>query len=323
MSMTRLAWPGLLIACLAWTTASGQAPEQAYPSQMVRVIVPFSPGSVTDILARTLAEKLAESWNQTVIVDNRPGVPGTASVAKSAPDGLTLMLTSNGHAVIGSLNKNLGFDPVKDFAGVTQLASVPFVLVATPSLGVASVKELIEHARNEPGALNMALPGLGSAASIASELFRQQAGIDITVLPYKGAPEAHASVVRGDAHIFFSAANVGLELIQAGKVKPLAVSTRTRLTKLPDVPTLAEAGLADFDYDAWFGVLVPAGTPHGIVTRLNRDISAVIAMPDVKTRMERQGIEPRLAAPDAFDAVIRADTARYGTLFRGSGEPRN
>jgi tripartite-type tricarboxylate transporter receptor subunit TctC len=322
MSMARLAWPGLLIACLAWTTASGQAPEQAYPSQMVRVIVPFSPGSVTDILARTIAEKLAESWNQTVIVDNRPGVPGTASVAKSAPDGLTLMLTSNGHAVIGSLNKNLGFDPVKDFAGVTQLASVPFVLVATPSLGVTSVKELIEHARKNPGALNMALPGLGSAASIASELFRQEAGIDITVLPYRGAPEAHASVVRGDAHIFFSAANVGLELIQAGKVKPLAVSTRARLARLPEVPTLAEAGLANFDYDAWFGVL-PAGTPHRIVTRLNRDITAVIAMPDVKTRMERQGIEPRLAAPDAFDAVIRADTARYGTLFRGSGEPRN
>ena len=181
------------------------------------------------------------------------------------------------------------------------------------------MKELIEHARNEPGTLNMALPGLGSAASIASELFRQEAGIDITVLPYKGAPEAHASVVRGDAHIFFSAANVGLELIQAGKVKPLAVSTRARLTKLPDVPTLAEAGLANFDYDAWFGVLVPAGTPHGIVTRLNRDISAVIAMPDVKTR---HGAPRDRAAPRGARCLRRGHPGGYGALrhaVRGSG----
>ena len=314
---------GLVSAWLAGAAALAQAPEQAYPHQMVRVIVPFSPGSVTDILARTIAEKLAESWNQTVVVDNRPGVPGTAGAAKAAPDGLTLMLTSNGHTVIGSLNRNPGFDPVADFAAVAQIASVPFVLVATPSLGVSSVKELIELARAQPGTLNMALPGLGSAASIASELFRQEAGIEITVLPYKGAPEAHASVVRGDAHIFFSAASVGLELIAAGKVTPLAVSTRERLTKLPDLPTLAEAGLKNFDYDAWFGVLAPAATPRPIIAKLNRDITAVLDMPDVKTRMERQGIAPRRAAPDQLDAIIRADTARYGSLFRDTGAPRN
>jgi tripartite-type tricarboxylate transporter receptor subunit TctC len=314
---------GFIGAWVAGAAALAQVPEQAYPHQMVRVIVPFSPGSVTDILARTIAEKLAESWNQTVIVDNRPGVPGIASAAKSTPDGLTLMLTSNGHTVIGSLNRNPGFDPVADFVAVTPIASVPFVLVATPSLGVNSIKELIELARAQPGTLNMALPGLGSAASIASELFRQEAGIELTVVPYKGPPEAHASVVRGDAHIFFSAANVGMELIAAGKVRPLAVSTRERLPKLPDLPTLAESGLRNFDYDAWFGVLAPAGTPRPIIAKLNRDIAAVLDMPDVKTRMERQGIEPRRAAPDRFDAIIRADTARYGPLFRESDASRN
>jgi tripartite-type tricarboxylate transporter receptor subunit TctC len=279
-------------------------------------VVPFSAGSVTDILARTLAEKLAELWNQQVIVENRPGVPGVASVAKMPADGSTLMLTSNGHAVIGSLNPNLTFDPVADFAGVTQVASVPFVLVATPSLPAAGLAELIRQAKQKPGTLNMALPGLGSAAAIASELFRQEAGIEVVAIPYKGAPEAHASVVRGDAHIFFSAVNIGLELIQAGKVKPLAVSTRQRLDKLPEVPTLAEAGLSGFNYDAWFGLLLPAGTPRPIIDKINRDVSAVLQMPDVRTRMERQGIETRVTSPEAFNAILKADTARFGRLFK-------
>jgi tripartite-type tricarboxylate transporter receptor subunit TctC len=318
--MKRLSLLGLFLvaAWLAGAAASAQAPEPAYPSQTVRIIVPFSAGSVTDILARTLAEKLTERWNQQVIVDNRPGVPGTASAARSPPDGLTLMLTSNGHAVVGSLNRNLGFDPVADFSGVTQVASVPFVLVATPSLPVTSVTDLIALARDKPGTLNMALPGRGSAASIASELFRQEAKIELVVIPYKGAPEAHASVLRGDAHIFFSAVNIGLELIQAGKVKPLAVSARQRLARLPDVPTLVESGLSNFDYDAWFGILVPAGTARPIVAKLNRDIVRAIEMADVKTRMERQGIEPRVTTPEALDAIIKADTARFGPLFKDS-----
>lgn len=300
-----------------------QAQEQAWPNQMVRIVVPFSAGSVTDTLARSIGEKLAEEWRQQVIVENRPGVPGTASVAKGPADGHTLMLTSNGHAVIGSLNRNLSFDPVADFVGVAQVASVPFVLVAAPDLPVKSVAELTALARQKPGTLNIALPGLGSAASIASELFRQQAGVEIVGVPYKGAPEAHSSVMRGDAHIFFSAINIGAELIQAGKVRPLAVSSDARLAKLPDVPTLKEAGLTAFRYDAWFGVLAPAGTPRPVVERINRDVAKVLALPEIRTRMERQGIEQRTATPEQLDAAIRNDTARFAPLFKTAAAPAN
>lgn len=289
--------------------------DQSYPNQLVRIVVPFSAGSVTDTLARSIGEKLAEEWKQQVIVENRPGVPGTASVAKSPADGYTLMLTSNGHAVIGSLNKSLPFDPVQDFVGVGQVASVPFVLVAAPDLPVTSVRELMTLAKAKPGTLNIALPGLGSAASIASELFRQQAGVDIVAIPYKGAPEAHASVLRGDAQIFFSAVNIGAELIQSAKVRALAVSSDVRLAKLPDVPTLKEAGLTDFAYDAWFGVLAPAGTPRPIVDRINRDIAKVLQLQDIRTRMQRQGIEQRAGTPEQLDRAIRNDTVRFGPLF--------
>jgi tripartite-type tricarboxylate transporter receptor subunit TctC len=303
----------LAASLLACAPLTAQTPD--FPNQLVRIIVPFSAGSVTDGLARILADKLPELWGQQVIVDNRPGVPGTASAAKSPADGHTLLLTSNGHALVGSLNKTSSVDPVKDFSGVTQIASVPFVLVAAPDLPVSDLQELLALARAKPGTLNMALPGTGSAATIASELFRREAKIELVAVPYKGAPEAHAGVLRGDAHIFFSAVNIGAELVHTGKVKAIAVSSRMRLPSLLDVPTIAEAGLPAFDYDAWFGVLVPAGTPRPVIEKVNRDIASVLQMPDVRTRLERQGIEPRTATPDRFDAMIRNDTARFGTMI--------
>ena len=245
---------------------------QTFPNQTVRIIVPISAGSVTDILARTIGEKLSEAWRQQVIVENRPGVPGVQSAAKSPADGHTLMLFSNGLTVLGAMNKNLSFDPIGDFAGVTKVGSVPFILIASRDLPAKSVKELIALAKAKPGTINIAVPGRGTAASIASELFRREAGVDIVAVPYKGAPEAHTSVLRGDAQIFFSNLSAAAELIHAGKVHPFAVSTRERLPAFPDIPTLAEAGLPGFDYDAWFGVLVPAATDRAIVERLDRDI---------------------------------------------------
>ncbi len=285
-------------------------------TRLVRVIVPISAGSVTDILARTVGEKLAENWRQQVIVENRPGVPGVASAAKSPADGHTLMLFSNGLTILSALNRNLSFDPINDFSGVTKVGSVPFILIANPALPAKSVKELIALAKEKPGTINIAVPGRGTAASIASELFRREAGVNIVAVPYKGAPEAHTSVLRGDAHIFFSNLSAAAELIHSGKVRPLAVSTRERLPAFPDIPTLAEAGLPNFDYDAWFGVLVPAATPRAIVETLDRDILAVVKSADMKLRLERQGMDLRLSTPAAFDAEIRKDAARFGPLFK-------
>ncbi len=282
----------------------------------MRIIVPISAGSVTDILARTLAEKLTDVWRQQVIVENRPGVPGVASAAKAPTDGHTLMLFSNGLTVLAALNRNLSFDPVNDFAGVTKVGSVPFILIAHPSLGANNVKELIALAKAKPGTVNIAIPGRGTAASIASELFRREAGVNIVAVPYKGAPEAHTSVLRGDAHVFFSNVSAASELIHAGKVRPLAVSTRQRLAAFPDIPTLAEAGLPSFDYDAWFGVLVPAATPRAVVATLDRDLSAILKTPDMGQRLARQGMDLRLTSPAEFDAEIRRDAARFAPLFR-------
>jgi tripartite-type tricarboxylate transporter receptor subunit TctC len=314
LSRGRAGW-WFSVALLTLSVASG-AQAQSFPNQQVRVVVPISAGSVTDILARTVGEKLAETWRQQVIVENRPGVPGVASAAKSPADGHTLMLFSNGLTILNALNRNLSFDPVNDFSGVTKVGSVPFILIANPSLPAKSVKELIALAKAKPGTVNIAVPGRGTAASIASELFRREAGVDIVAVPYKGAPEAHTSVLRGDAHVFFSNLSAASELIHSGKVRPLAVSTRERLPAFPDIPTLAEAGLPNFDYDAWFGVLVPAATPRTIVEALDRDISAVVKSADMKLRLERQGMDLRLSTPAAFDAEIRKDAARFGPLFK-------
>lgn len=294
----------------------GVASAQTFPSQQVRIIVPISAGSVTDILARTLAEKLTDVWRQQVIVENRPGVPGIAGAAKAPTDGHTLMLFSNGLTVLSALNRNLSFDPVNDFAGVTKVGSVPFILIAHPSLAANNVKELIALAKAKPGTVNIAVPGRGTAASIASELFRREAGVNIVAVPYKGAPEAHTSVLRGDAHVFFSNVSAASELIHSGKVRPLAVSTRQRLAAFPDIPTLAEAGLPSFDYDAWFGVLVPAATPRAVVGMLDRDLSAILKTAEMQQRLERQGMDLRLTSPAEFDAEIRRDAARFAPLFR-------
>jgi tripartite-type tricarboxylate transporter receptor subunit TctC len=303
------------VAAVSLLTAAICAQAQTFPNQSVRVIVPISAGSVTDILARTLGEKLSEAWRQQVIVENRPGVPGVASAAKGPSDGHTLMLFSNGLTILSALNKTLSFDPIKDFSGVTKVGSVPFILIASRDVPAKTVKELIALAKDKPGTVNIAVPGRGTAASIASELFRQQAGVNIVAVPYKGAPEAHTSVLRGDAHIFFSNLSAAAELIHSGKVHPLAVSTRERLKAFPDIPTLTEAGLPDFDYDAWFGVLVPAATDQTIVEQLDRDIKAVLQTDDMKQRLERQGMDLRLSTPAAFDAEIRKDAARFEPLL--------
>ena len=322
MKEPRARWPAIFALMAACLGAPAQA--QNYPNQVVRIVVPFSAGSATDILARALAEKLSERWGQQVVVENRPGIPGTTSVAKSAPDGYTLMLTSNGHTVASVVNKNLQFDPVKDFVGITQVASVPLVLIVNPDLPAKTVKELIELAKAKPGALNFASPGLASTTFIAGALFKTAAKIDIVHVPYKGAPESLMSVIRGDSHMYFTPANTGAELIQAGKVRALAVATAQRIPMIPDTPTLAEAGLTDFSYDSWFGLLAPAGTPPAIVEKINRETIAILQQPELQERLARQGgVTVVYSAPAQFDEIIKNDSARYGQIFKEAGIAAN
>ena len=322
MKEPRARWPAIFALMAACLGAPAQA--QNYPNQVVRIVVPFSAGSATDILARALAEKLSERWGQQVVVENRPGIPGTTSVAKSAPDGYTLMLTSNGHTVASVVNKNLQFDPVKDFVGITQVASVPLVLIVNPDLPAKTVKELIELAKAKPGALNFASPGLASTTFIAGALFKTAAKIDVVHVPYKGAPESLTSVIRGDSHMYFTPANTGAELIQAGKVRALAVATAQRIPMIPDTPTLAEAGLTDFSYDSWFGLLAPARTPPAIVEKINRETIAILQQPELQERLARQGgVTVVYSAPAQFDEIIKNDSARYGQIFKEAGIAAN
>jgi tripartite-type tricarboxylate transporter receptor subunit TctC len=306
---------GLAIHVLAGGIAPTAASAQTYPSQLVRIVVPFTPGSQTDILGRAYADKLQEMWKRDVIVENKPGLAGTASTAKAAPDGYTLLLISNGHAMIESLNSNLTFDPVKDFAGVAKLAVIPGILVVNPETGPNSLKELIDLAKAKPGALNYASAGLGSASSIGIELLKAQTGINLVHVPYRGLPEAHTSVIRGDSIVFMTFFSAGGDLIQANRLRPIGVTTANRLAVLPDVPTLQEAGVGSYAYDPWFGLVAPAGTPKPVIETINKAIVAASKLPDHVERFTRLGVDLRVSSPEEFDALVKSDTERFTKLF--------
>lgn len=307
-----------LAAALAAAPAAGLA--QGYPNQVVRIVVPFSPGSATDTLARSLAEKLSDTWKQQVVVENRPGLAGTTTAAKSAPDGYTIMLTSNGHTVAGAVNKSLQFDPVKDFAGITQVATVPLVLIINPDVPAKNLQEFLAHARAKPGQLNFASPGLGSSTFIAAALFKDATKLDIVHVPYKGAPESVTSVIRGDSHMYFNPANVSMELMESGKVRAIAVATEKRVPTMPNIPTMDESGLKGFSYDSWFGLMAPAGTPKEIIDKINKDTIAALQDKALQERLAKQGgVTIITNTPAEFDAIIKRDTARYTKIFEALG----
>jgi tripartite-type tricarboxylate transporter receptor subunit TctC len=229
------------------------------------------------------------------------------------------MVTSNGHTVVGLLNKNLPFDPLKDFSGVTQIASVPLVLIVYPELPAKTLKEFIALAKSKPGEFNFASPGLGSTTFIAGALFKQAAGLDLQHVPYRGAPESVTSVIRGDSHMYFTPANVGVDLIQTGKARALAVTTPQRLPQLPDTPTFAEAGLPEFSYDSWFGLMAPAGVPQAILEKASADTAEALKSADVQARLAGQGITVVTNRPAVFDGIIKKDAARFAELFKDAG----
>jgi len=305
------------VAASAFGT-SLDASAQAYPNQVVRIVVPFSAGSITDGLARILADKLGELWKQQVIVENRPGLPGTTAVAKSAPDGYTLMLTSNGHAIASAINKNIQFDPVKDFAGVSRVAAVPLVAIVPPDFPGKTLKDFIALANAKPGQLNFSSAGVASTSYLSAEILKQDAKINIQHVPYKGAPEATTAVIRNDVQMYMAPIPATQELSATGKVKAIAINSAKRVPQLPDVPTVAET-LPNYKYESWFGVLAPAGTPQPILTKVSEDIAKVLEMPDVREKLLAQGSIPAPTTPSEFDAINKADTERYGKILKDAG----
>ena len=307
----------MLVGVIA--AAYAQSDPANYPSQVVRIVVPVSPGSIADGFARLIAERLSELWKQQVIVENRPGLAGTTSAAKSPPDGYTLFLNSNGHTIAGAINKDLQFDPVKDFSGITLIATVPLVMIVPAMSPAKTVKDFVAMAKEKPGQLNFANAGVSTTSFLSAEVFKQSAKIDIVHVPYRGAPEAVTAVMRGDAHMYFAPIPSAQELGASGKVAVLAVNTANRVPQMPHLPTIAEAGLADFKYNSWFGMLAPAGTPWPILRKVREDIANVLGQSDVRDKMQRQGALPVTNTPEQFDAIIRDDTARNSKLLRDAG----
>ena len=314
MTMVRV----IVCAVAALVASALAASAQTYPNQVVRIIVPFSAGSITDGLARILADKLGEMWKQQVIVENRPGLPGTTAVAKSAPDGYTLMLTSNGHTIAGAINKSIQYDPVKDFAGVSRVAAVPLVAIVPPDFPGKTLKDFITLATEKPGQLNFSSAGVASTSYLSAEIFKQDAKINVVHVPFKGAPEATTAVIRNDVQMYFAPIPASQELSATGKVKAVAINSAARVPQLPNVPTIAET-LPNYKYESWFGVLAPAGTPQTILTKVSEDIAKVLQMPEVREKLLAQGSIPSPTTPAEFDAVNKADTERYGKILKDAG----
>ena len=302
--------------------ACGSNIAQDYPSKPIRIVVGFSAGSATDILARTVGQKMNEAWGQPALVENRPGAGGigaSSAVATAAPDGYTLLLVSAGHAATAAMFSKLPYDTLKDFAGVSRIANVPSILVVSPALGVKSVKDLVALARSKPKQLNFSSPGVGSANHLAGELFKTLAGIDAAHVPYKGIPEAMTAVVSGDIQFNFSPVVNVLPLIRDGKLLALAASTGKRSASLPDLPTVAEAGVSGYVFDPWFGILAPAKTPKALLAKLSGEIARIVELPDVKERLRALGADPAPSTPEGFDAHVRAEVARFQKIVRDAG----
>jgi tripartite-type tricarboxylate transporter receptor subunit TctC len=311
----------LLAAALA--TFAPPATADVYPAKPIRFVVAFPPGGGTDIIARSIAQKLSERLAQQVLVDNRPGAGGnigTDIVAKSAPDGYTMLMGSAGPlAINASLFATMPFDPVRDLAPVTLAASTPNVLVVHPSLKVSSVKELIALARSRPGAINFASSGHGTPAHLAGELFNSMAGVKLVHVPYKGAAPALADLLGGQVQLMFSTMPPALPHVKDGKLRALAVTSLKRSPAMPELPTVAEAALPGFEANTWHGVVLPAGTQPAIIARLNREIVAILHLPEVVERLSSQGAEPVGSTPEEFAAYIRSETVKWAKVVRESG----
>jgi tripartite-type tricarboxylate transporter receptor subunit TctC len=306
---------------LSVATVSAQPAGADYPNKTIKIVVPFTAGSATDIMARVVGERLSASLGQSVIVDNRPGAGGTlgsAQVAKSEPDGYTLLVVSTGHVVNPTLYPGLTYDTVADFAGISPLASLPNVLVVGSGSPFKTVKDLIAAAKSKPDSLNYASAGVGSATHVNAEKFRSVAGIQITHIPFKGTPETIVETSSGRVDFMFTPVLASISTIRDGRMRALAVSTAKRSGAMPDVPTVAEAGLPGFVFDFWIGLLAPAKTPRAVVNKLNAEIAKILEQPAVKERMAKLGAESMPMKPEQFDAYIKEEFITLGAVMKAA-----
>ena len=303
--------------------AAGVAGAQSWPAKPIRWIVPFAPGGTTDILARTISDKLTIALGKPVIVENNPGAGGgvgAVQTAKAAPDGYTIMGgTISTHAINASLYKTLPYDPIKDFTPITLIARVPNLLVVNPDVPAKNVKELIALMKANPSKYTFASSGNGTSQHLSGELFKSMAGVDMQHIPYKGSPAALQDVVSGQVTMTFDNITTAWPLAKAGKLRALAVTTAKRSPIAPDVPTLAEAGLAGYEIGSWQGVFAPAGTPVDVVKRLNTEIVKIINMPDVREKLVGLGAEPVGNTPDEFAALVKSEVAKWAAVVKQSG----
>lgn len=297
--------------------------QVAWPkAQTIRFIVPFTPGSGTDVIARILANKLADSLGASIFVENKPGAGGTigaAIVAKSNPDGYTFLIQSSGHVVNPSLYPSLPYDTLKDFAGVTSLAQLPNVLVTSPSAGYKSLPDLVSKALAEPGSKNYASAGNGSATHMNAEKFKLAAKINAKHIPYRGTPDAITDVMAGRIDWFFSPIVSALPLIKDGKLQALAVGSSKRSSALPEVPTTVEMGIPNSSYIFWVGMFAPSKTPKPIIDKMNAQIIQVMKSPAVVAQLDKLGAEPMLMAPNKFDQMVRDEMAAAAIIVKESG----
>ena len=309
---------------LLFLLVASAAMAQSFPQRPVRIVVPYPPGSGTDIVARILGQKLSEGWGQQVIVDNRPGagaIIGVDAVAKAAPDGYTIGIADTGPLAINpALYPKLPYHPVRDFAPVTVVATLPFILVVNPGVPAMNVAELVALAKSKPGQINYASVGNGSAVHLATELFKSRAGINLTHIPYKGSAPALQGVLSGEASVMFVNLLTAMPLVKAGRLRALAASPGTRIGALPDLPTIAEAGVPGYEFEAWFGIVAPAGTPKPVVDRLNQELRRVIALPEVRDLLvNKGGFEPVGSTVESFTSLIPSEMERWGKLVRETG----
>ncbi len=321
MPTRRQALIALAAACAAGT--SGSAFAQPWPARPIRMVVPFPPGSSPDLIARIVTEKLATALGQPVLVENRPGAGGnigTGMVARAAPDGYTLLFTINGPLVTApTLSRNLNYDPFRQLAPITLVATSPNVLVVDARLPVHNLREFVALARSRPGELNYGSPGNGSASHLAMEQLKAAAGIDLQHVPYPGFPQITTAMVGGQVQAGFMVPAIAMPQVNAGKLRMLAVTTTGRTAVLPSVPTVAESGYPGFEAISWQAVLAPAGTPQAVIDRLYRELVAIIGSADVRDKMRAQYFVPAGTAPASLRQTMVSEKARWDKVIRAAG----
>jgi tripartite-type tricarboxylate transporter receptor subunit TctC len=305
------------MACSAYSAFA----QPQYPSKPIRIIVPLAAGGPSDLLARTLGQKFTEAWGQPVVIDNRAGANGALGsdlVAKSAPDGYTLLMGTNGtHGINASLFPKLPYDTINDFAPIARVGIAPYVLVAHPSLPVRGVPDLLQLARARPGQLTIAAGG--SASHLASALFRSMARIDLVLVPYKGNAPAVAAVIGGEISLVFGGIAQSLPQVKAGRLRALGVTSTRRSPVMPDVTTITESGVPGFETSTWYGMLAPAGTPRPVIEKLNAEVVRILQLPEVRERLSAEAFELPADTPDQFAAVIKSEMSRWARVVKDTG----